>query len=85
MAHDRIDSHRLKLTHELLSIMLGVQRPTVSLALQKLDASGGIKTQRSAITIRNRAALKKTAHGFYGVPEAEQERLTGWRSLHDRT
>ncbi len=84
MAHDRMESHRLKLTHELLSIMLGVQRPTVSLALHKMQAEGGIKTQRSAVTIRNRALLKKIARGFYGVPEAEQERLTGWRSLHER-
>lgn len=83
MAHDRVESQRLRLTHELLSIMLGVQRPTVSLALHKMQAAGGIKTQRSAITIKNRAILKKVAKGFYGVPEAEQERLTGWRSLHD--
>ncbi len=83
MAHDRVESHRLRLTHELLSIMLGVQRPTVSLALHKMQAAGGIKTQRSAITIKNRAILKKAAKGFYGVPEAEQERLTGWRSLHE--
>ena len=83
MAHDRVESHRLRLTHELLSIMLGVQRPTVSLALHKMQAVGGIKTQRSAITIKNRAILKKVAKGFYGVPEAEQERLTGWRSLHE--
>ena len=84
MAHDRMENHRLRLTHELLSIMLGVQRPTVSIALHKMQAEGAIKTQRSAITIRNRALLKKTARGFYGVPEAEQERLTGWRSLHER-
>jgi CRP-like cAMP-binding protein len=84
MAHDRMESHRLGLTHELLSIMLGVQRPTVSLALHKMQAEGAIKTQRSAVTIKNRALLKKTAKGFYGVPEAEQERLTGWRSLHER-
>ena len=83
MAHDRVESQRLRLTHELLSIMLGVQRPTVSLALQKMQAAGGIKTQRSVITIRNRAILKKIAKGFYGVPEGEQERLTGWRSLHE--
>jgi CRP-like cAMP-binding protein len=84
MAHDRMENSRLRLTHELLSIMLGVQRPTVSLALQKMEVSGAIKTQRSVITIKSRAVLKKTAKGFYGVAEAEQERLTGWRSIHDR-
>jgi CRP-like cAMP-binding protein len=85
MAHDRMESDRLKLTHELLSIMLGVQRPTVSLALHKMEADEAIRTQRSAIIVRNRALLRRAAKGFYGVPEGEQERLTGWRSLHERT
>jgi len=84
MAHDRLETERVRLTHELLSIMLGVQRPTVSLALKKMENDGAIKTQRSSINIRDRNVLKKTARGFYGVPEAEQERLTGWRSLHER-
>jgi CRP-like cAMP-binding protein len=84
MAHDRTDGERLPLTHELLSIMLGVQRPGVTLALQKMEVAGHIETQRSVIAIRDRAGLKKAAKGFYGVPEAEQERLTGWRSLHLR-
>ena len=82
MAHDRLEGDRLALTHELLSIMLGVQRPGVTLALQKMEVDGHIETQRSVIVVKDRAGLKKAAKGFYGVPEAEQERLTGWRSLH---
>lgn len=84
MAHDRTDGDRLALTHELLSIMLGVQRPGVTLALQKMEIDGNIETQRSVIAIKDRQGLKKAAKGFYGVPEAEQERITGWRSLHHR-
>ena len=84
MAHDRTDGDRLALTHELLSIMLGVQRPGVTLALQKMEIDGNIEIQRSVIVIKDRQGLKKAAKGFYGVPEAEQERLTGWRSLHHR-
>ena len=84
MAHDRTDGDRLPLTHELLSIMLGVQRPGVTLALQKMEIDGHIETQRSVIAVKDRPGLKKVAKGFYGVPEAEQERLTGWRSLHHR-
>lgn len=83
MAHDRMDGQRLPLTHELLSIMLGVQRPGVTLALQKMESAGLITTQRSVIVVNDRAGLKKIASGFYGVPEAENERLTGWRSLHE--
>jgi CRP-like cAMP-binding protein len=84
MAHDRVDGERLPLTHELLSIMLGVQRPGVTLALQKMETDRLIETERSVVAIKDREGLKKAAKGFYGVPEAEQERLTGWRSLHNR-
>jgi len=64
--------------------MLGVQRPWVTLALQKMESAELIKTQRSMIVVTDRAGLKKIAKGFYGVPESENERLTGWRSLHER-
>jgi len=84
MAHDRMDGQHLPLTHELLSIMLGVQRPGVTLALQKMESAELIKTQRSMIVVSDRTGLKKIAKGFYGVPESENERLTGWRSLHER-
>ena len=36
MAHDRIDDDRLPLTHEFLSLMLGVRRSGVTTALQAL-------------------------------------------------
>jgi CRP-like cAMP-binding protein len=83
MAHDRMPGDRIPLTHELLSIMLGVRRPGVSLALSKMEEGGMIETQRSVIIVKSRTGLKKIAKGFYGVPEAEQERLTGWRTMHD--
>jgi CRP-like cAMP-binding protein len=80
MAHDRIDTPRLPLTHEFLAVMLGVRRPGVTVALQKLQVSGLVTTHRNAIEIQDRAGLEALAGGFYGVAEAEQERLTGWRS-----
>src|ERR1700749_358668 len=83
MAHDRMQGDRIPLTHELLYIMLGVRRPGVSLALNKMEESGLIETERSVIIVKSRGGLKKIAKGFYGVPEAEQERLTGWRTMHD--
>ena len=80
MAHDRVDTSRLPLTHEFLAVMLGVRRPGVTVALQKLQASGLVATHRNAIEIKDRAGLEALASGFYGVAESEQERLTGWRS-----
>lgn len=83
VAHDRLEGDRLPLTHEFLAVMLGVQRPGVSLALQTLEGAALITTQRGVITVKNRNGLKRVAVGIYGVPEAEQGRLTGWRPLHD--
>jgi CRP-like cAMP-binding protein len=85
MAHDRLDGDRLPLTHEFLAVMLGVRRPGVSIELQKFAAMGLIETERSAVTIKNRKALEVAADGFYGIPETEQERLTGWRPPHRYT
>jgi len=80
MAHDRLSGDELPLTHEFLAIMLGVRRAGVTVALQSLEASGLIGTKRKVIEVRNRAGLVKLAADIYGVPEAEQARLTGWKS-----
>lgn len=85
MAHDRLDTDRIALTHEFLAVMLGVRRPSVTVALQKLEASRFIETQRHAITIRDRAGLEAMADGIYSVAETEQTRLTGWHPLHRRS
>jgi CRP-like cAMP-binding protein len=82
MAHDRVDTSCLPLTHEFLAVMLGVRRPGVTVALQKIQANGLVTTHRNAIEIQDRAGLEALAGGFYGVAEAEQQRLTGWRSPH---
>ena len=82
MAHDRLDGDRIPLTHEFLAVMLGVRRPGVSIVLQQFDALGLIETRRSALVIKNRKLLEEMADGFYGIPEDEQERLTGWRPPH---
>src|SRR5437868_1808850 len=61
---------RYTLIHEFLSIMLGVQRPGVTVALQMLEAGGMIRTKRGQITITDRGRLEALAGGSYGVPEA---------------
>ena len=75
MAHDRIGEDELKLTHETLSIMLGVRRPGVTIALQRLEQRELITTRRGSVVIANRRALEDYADGYYGVPESEYERL----------
>lgn len=76
MAH-RVDDSDLRVTHTWLSLILGVRRPGVSLALAALEGRGLIRATRTRIKIRDRDGLRAVANGFYGVAEAEYQRLIG--------
>jgi CRP-like cAMP-binding protein len=69
MADDRVDGNELPLTHEFLGLMLGVQRPGVTVALRALVRAGLISTKRSSIKIIDRRALEKSSNGTYVPPE----------------
>jgi hypothetical protein len=77
MCHDRTEGDEIALTHEFLSVMLAVRRPSVTDALHVLEGRRFIKAERALITVRNRAALEAYAHDAYGVPEREYQRLIG--------
>ena len=77
MCDDRVPGESLAITHEFLSIMLGVRRPGVTVALQLLEGRALIRSRRGAIVIRDRAGLEELANGSYGEPEAEYVRLIG--------
>jgi hypothetical protein len=77
MAHDRLEVDELSITHEFLSIMLGVRRPGVTVALNLLERRGLIKSHRGVTTIVDRNGLQRTSDGAYGAPEAEFDRLFG--------
>jgi CRP-like cAMP-binding protein len=75
MCQDRVESIEIALTHEYLSIMLGVQRPGVTLALHSLEGLQLIRNRRGTIIVRDRVGLCHVAGDSYGSPEAEFERL----------
>jgi CRP-like cAMP-binding protein len=77
MAHDRIQSSYLPLTHEFLALMLGVRRAGVTEALHALEGKRLIKSLRGQVKILNRKGMERIAGGLYGVPEAEYRRLIG--------
>jgi CRP-like cAMP-binding protein len=77
MAHDRTSDDTIPLTHEFLSLMLGVRRAGVTQALNALVKKGLIKSARGQITVLDRKGLEKSAGDSYGVPEAEYRRLLG--------
>ena len=76
MCDDRMDGE-LALTHEFMSVMLAVRRPTVTTSLHVLEGNGFICADRGSIVVRNRAALEEFAGDSYGAPEREYERLIG--------
>jgi CRP-like cAMP-binding protein len=65
MADDRIDGRDLRLTHELLAMMLAVRRPGVTEALQKLERASAVAAKRGCIVILDRGALEQMAAGTY--------------------
>jgi CRP-like cAMP-binding protein len=63
MAHDRIDGDEMPLTHEFLSLMLGVRRAGVTKALNLLQSAGLIGLRQKKILILDRRGLEKRADG----------------------
>ncbi|GEP10014.1 cyclic nucleotide-binding protein [Methylobacterium gnaphalii] len=75
MAQDRLGRDELPITHEFLSLMLGVRRPGVTTATHTLEGAGMIRAQRGRITVLDRDKLLALAAASYGLAEAEYERL----------
>ena len=57
-AQDRLGIDELSITHHLLSTILGVRRPTVTLIISELSRLGMISTRRGIVRITNRKALE---------------------------
>lgn len=82
MALDRANGIELLMTHEVLSIMLGVHRPGVTVALQHLQSHGLIRMERGNVIVVDRKGLTEAASRFYGGPELEYRRLFGEPPQH---
>jgi CRP-like cAMP-binding protein len=75
MTDDRLDGGELPLTHDFLSMMLGVRRPGVTLAVQVPEGGGLIRAERGRITVLDRTKLEEVADDTYGLAEAEYARV----------
>jgi CRP-like cAMP-binding protein len=75
MCHDRLRDRDLPMTHEFLSLMLGVRRSGVTDQIHVIEGLGIIKATRGNIRVIDRAKLEELAGGSYGIPEREYERL----------
>jgi CRP-like cAMP-binding protein len=73
--HDQVDGDSFPLTHEFLAQMLGVHRPTVSVAAAMLQKAGLIDYTRGRITVVDRKGLEVAACSCYGIIKQEYDRL----------
>jgi CRP-like cAMP-binding protein len=69
MANDRLEGNEVPLTHEFLSLMLGVRRAGVTVALNYLEQRALIRLARGQIEITDRKGLEAAANGTYHQPE----------------
>jgi CRP-like cAMP-binding protein len=67
MAHDRAEHDEVPLTQEFLSMMLGVLRPTISIAAAALQRQKLIEYAAGHITVLDRVGLEKVSCECYAV------------------
>jgi CRP-like cAMP-binding protein len=74
-AHDRAGTDEFLLTQEFLSDMLGVRRPSVTVAARTLQNAGVIQYRRGRITVVDREGLEEASCECYRAIKAEYRRL----------
>ena len=75
--YDRVGSKEFPLTHEYLGTMLGVHRPSVTLAVGALAARGLIAYRRGVVTVVDPAGLDAASCACHGIIVADHARLFG--------
>lgn len=75
MTRDRVGCDQFPMTQELLAVMLGVRRPTVTLVLQKLGQRGVLRYSRGRVEVTDAPALERVSCECYGAVKTEFERL----------
>jgi hypothetical protein len=77
MTHDRVDAAVFPMTHNFLSEMLGVRRPSVSVAAEALQAEGLITYRRGKVTILDRPGLEAASCECYALIRERFDRMPG--------
>jgi CRP-like cAMP-binding protein len=75
MSRDRVGRDRFPLTHEFLSVMLGVRRASVSEAAATLQQAGLIQYRHGQIAILDREGLEKSSCEDYRVTRRTYDNL----------
>jgi len=75
IADDNVQATTFTLTHEFLALMMGVNRPSVSLVAAGLQRKGLVQYRRAAITIIDRPALEEIACECYATLRQEADKV----------
>ena len=65
LCRDRLDGDEIPLTHDFISLLMGVTRPGVTIALNTLERANLVRSARGRITILDRAKLEEIAGEAY--------------------
>ena len=77
LTHDRAGRDEFPLTQEFLAQMLGVRRPSVTIAAGMLQKAGFIRYSRGRVTVVDREGLESASCDCYRIIRDEYERLLG--------
>ncbi len=77
MTHDRVDATVFPMTHNFLAEMLGVRRPSVSVAAETLQDAGLITYRRGKVSVLDRAGLEAASCECYQLIRERFDRLPG--------
>jgi CRP-like cAMP-binding protein len=78
MTHDVVEEDEFPMTQDLLAAMLGVRRPSVTLAAGALQRAGIIDYRYGLVRIRDRQRLETSACECYRLIREAQQRLLGF-------
>ncbi|MCI0752751.1 helix-turn-helix domain-containing protein, partial [Teichococcus vastitatis] len=74
------------MTHEFLSMMLGIRRAGVTVAAGLLQKAGFIRYERGRVEVTDRPGLESVACECYGIVRRDRDRLLGkprgWRDVY---
>lgn len=73
--HDRVDRDTFPITHEVMALMLGVRRPSVTPAARALRQRGLIEYRHGVLRIVDRPGLERATCECYWTIRREYERL----------
>lgn len=77
LTHDRVQGREFMLTQEFLADMLGVNRPSVSVAAAAFQKDGLIHYRRGHMSILDRAKLEAVSCECYACVNAQFKRVLG--------